>query len=239
MIDPSNTAKETSVFILAAGRGERMRPLTDHTPKPLLKIGEHSLIAHHLVRLKQFGFKNIIINIAHLGEQIIDAIGDGSEFDLNVSYSDERESGALETAGGIKKVLELTKANSILVINGDVWTDYDFSTLPASKLNNHIVLVPNPTHNPKGDFSLNEDRGCATRPAQSEEIEPTYTFSGIGIYSKELFDQVRLDEKTPLGPLLFECADKGELGASIYNGEWHDIGTPERLDLIRLRYDSL
>jgi len=206
-------------MILAAGRGERMRPLTDIIPKPLLKVKEKSLIVWHIERLVSKGFKTIIINIAHLGEQIKENLGDGSKWNIEIIYSDERMSGALETAGAIIKSLPYL-SDIFLVVNGDVWCDYDFQVdfnldFKLEKLA-HLVLVPNPEHNPNGDFLYQDSY---------------YTFSGIGYYSKTIFEKLPL-EKCPLAPILKELIKEDKVSFELHNGIWSDIGTPERLDLV-------
>ena len=203
-----------TAMILAAGRGERMRPLTDTTPKPLLKVKDKPLIVWHIEKLANNGFKTIIINIAHLGEQIKETLDDGKKWGINIIYSDERESGALETAGAIIKSLPLL-SEPFLVVNGDIWCDYDFDL--DFDLNNtaaHLILVPNPEHNPKGDFQY---------------LDSYYTFSGIGYYSKKIFKDMSL-EKRPLGPILKELISQEKISFELHSGVWSDIGTPERLE---------
>ncbi len=213
-------------MILAAGRGERLRPLTDSTPKPLLAAGNKKLIEHHLHALVAAGFSHVIINICHLGQQIIDVLGDGSRYGLVIHYSDERDS-VLETGGGIFKALPLLKSDPFLVINGDIWTDYDLSRLPV-ELDGlaHLVLVKNPGHNPKGDFSLRDKR-----VVEEKENNATWTFSGIGLYSHELFEQ-SIACRFPLAPLLRKHIAEGRVTGETYDGQWFDIGTRERLDLL-------
>ena len=204
-----------TAMILAAGLGSRMRPLTDYTPKPLLKVADKPLIVWHIEALKRSGFCNIVINVAYLGEQIIEYLGDGSEFGVNIQFSDEQDEGALETAGGIFKALPLL-SETFLVVNGDVWTDYVYDNSFDLKGDlAHLLLVSNPEHNPTGDFYL----------TGSDE---KFTFSGIGYYSKKLFANLSYG-KQPLAPLLFEAIDNKNITTSYYSGEWHDIGTPERL----------
>ena len=215
-------------MILAAGHGERMRPLTDHTPKPLLKVGGKPLIVWHIENLKNAGFSDIVINIAWLGDQIPAALGDGSSFGVNLYYSDEQAEGALETAGGIIKALPLLYAESgdepFLVVNGDVWCSFPYtnnSPLQGDDLA-HLVLVNNPEHNLKGDFALKDSR-------LSEFGENKYTFSGIGYYHPDLF--AGLDQgKRPLAPLLREKMSEGKISGELFSGDWRDIGTPERLE---------
>ncbi len=210
-------------MILAAGRGKRMRPLTDHTPKPLLQAGKHRLIEYHLYNLKKSGFKDIVINIAWLGQQIIDFLGDGSNYDLNIQYSNEGKQ-ALETGGGILKALPLLGDKSFLVINGDIWTDYPYQKLKDIKPDGlaHLVLVNNPQHNPDGDFYLSQNK-------LSEAGQQKYTFSGIGIYTKEFFDN-QTKEKFPLAPIIKNHIKNNQIDAELYTGKWDDIGTAERLD---------
>ena len=199
--------------ILAAGRGERMRPLTDTTPKPLLLVKGKPLIVWHIEKLVDKGFKTIIINIDHLGEQIQQSIGDGSIWGIEIIYSDERETGALETAGAIIKALPFL-SDTFLVVNGDIWCNYDFNS--AFTLDNklaHLVLVPNPEHNPNGDFQY---------------LESYYTFSGIGYYSKKVFENLSAG-KRPLAPILKELISEEKISFELHSGMWSDIGTPQRL----------
>jgi MurNAc alpha-1-phosphate uridylyltransferase len=209
-------------MILAAGRGERMRPLTDHTPKPLLEIQGKALIVHHVEKLASLGFSEIIINIAHLGYKIPKALGDGSKWGVSLIYSDEQNSGALESAGGIIKALPFFGSETFLVVNGDVFCDYEFE--PFFGLGEdlaHLILVPNPGHNPDGDFALEDERVL-------NDADDKYTFSGIGYYSPKLFDGLTC-EKSALAPLLRNAIEKGKVSGSMYSGLWHDIGTPQRL----------
>ncbi|MEN8728036.1 MAG: N-acetylmuramate alpha-1-phosphate uridylyltransferase MurU [Sulfurovum sp.] len=211
-------------MILAAGLGTRMRPLTDKTPKPLLKVGGIPLILWHIERLAHDGFTDIVINIAHLGYLIPEALGDGSEWGVNITYSDEQEEGALESAGGIVKALPLLGDEPFLVINGDIWTDYDFQDHRklADGILAHLVLVPNPEHNTEGDFALEDNKVVDAKQ---------YTFSGIGYYSPKLFEGVPYG-KSALAPLLRAAMKEGKVTGELYEGEWLDIGTPERLELL-------
>jgi len=211
-------------MILAAGLGTRMRPLTDKTPKPLLKVGGIPLIVWHIERLAHDGYTDIVINIAHLGYQIPEALGDGSQWGVNITYSDEQEEGALESAGGIVKALPLLGDGTFAVVNGDVWTDYDFQDHRrlADGILAHLVLVPNPEHNPQGDFALEDNKVVDAKK---------YTFSGIGYYSPKLFEGVPYG-KSALAPLLRTAMKEGKVTGELYEGEWLDIGTPERLELL-------
>lgn len=209
-------------MILAAGLGTRMRPLTDHTPKPLLNAGGKPLIVWHIEKLAAAGFQDIIINLAWLGWQIPEALGDGAQWGVRLHYSDEQQEGALETAGGIIKALPLLGAEPFLVLNGDVWCDYQPIqwTLAANQLA-HLILVPNPTHHPQGDFALWDQQVYSTG-------EPRFTFSGIGYYRPELFAGLAYG-KRPLAPLLREAMSHHQVSGEIFTGDWRDIGTPERL----------
>jgi MurNAc alpha-1-phosphate uridylyltransferase len=219
---------QVTAMILAAGRGERMRPLTDHTPKPLLPVGGKPLIVWHIERLRAAGFSHIVINHAHLGQQIEDALGNGAEFGVSIDYS--REVSALETAGGIATALPLIENDVFPVVNGDIYCEYDFSRLtePMARLTAghdqaHLVLVDNPPHHPKGDFMLDAGR-IVTSP-----LRPPLTFSGIGVYHRALFAHTPAHEKAPLAPLLRRAIDAGRASGEHFAGRWVDVGTPERL----------
>ena len=221
-------------MILAAGRGERMRPLTDHTPKPLLQAGGKSLIVWHIERLVHAGITDLVINHAHLGMQIEQALGDGSQFGAHIRYSDEGT--ALETAGGITFALPLLGEQPFAVVNGDVYCDYDFTHLPAraailanSNDMAHLVLVDNPEHNLKGDFGLKEGR-TLTLPPSPFPLPSSLTFSGIGLYKPQLFTNIPRGSKAPLAPLLREQVALGKVSGEHHRGLWMDIGTPQRLD---------
>jgi MurNAc alpha-1-phosphate uridylyltransferase len=214
-------------MILAAGRGERMRPLTDHTPKPLLQAGGKPLIVWHIERLVRAGITDLVINHAHLGAQIEQALGDGSRFGAHIRYSSEGT--ALETAGGIAFALHLLGDQPFAVVNGDVYCDYDFTHLPAlaAKLQQgqssaHLVLVDNPVHHPNGDFGLDAMRVTDTTPK--------LTFSGIGLYRPELFGHIPRGTKAPLAPLLREQIGLGKVSGEYHCGVWVDVGTPQRLE---------
>ena len=211
-------------MILAAGRGERMRPLTLTRPKPLLDVGGEALIEHHLRALAAAGFVQLVVNLSWLGEQICAALGDGSRLGVDVRYSDEGPE-PLETGGGIFRALPLLGPAPFLVLNGDVWTDYPYARLRECLRSGdlaHLVLVPNPAHNEQGDFVLRDGRMV------EGEAGERFTFSGIGVYRPELFEGCR-DGIFKLAPLLRSAARAGRVSAELYGGEWLDIGTPERL----------
>ena len=214
-------------MILAAGRGERMRPLTDTCPKPLLPAGGLPLIGWHLRRLAGAGLRDVVINHAWLGEQIERTLGDGSDWGLSIRYSPEAQ--ALETAGGIAQALPLLGDEPFLVINGDIWCDWNparartiAARLEALDWLAWCVLVDNPDHHPRGDFLL--DGG---RLADGEA--PRLTFSGIGVYRPALFRSVARGTRAPLAPLLRESAARRRAGAERHDGRWTDVGTPQRL----------
>ena len=210
-----------------------MRPLTDHTPKPLLKVGGKPLIAWHLEKLAAAGFEKVVINHAHLGNQIVNYLGRGAAFGVSIEYSSESQ-GALETAGGIIKALPLLGEQPFLLVNGDVWTDFDFATLLPAEQSGlsallpddflaELVLVRNPDHNLKGDFSLSQ--GLLQEKLPSCE---SFTYSGIGLYSPELFKGLPL-QAMALAPLIRRALAHLRVSARIYQGQWCDVGTPERL----------
>jgi N-acetyl-alpha-D-muramate 1-phosphate uridylyltransferase len=210
-------------MILAAGRGVRMRPLTDATPKSLLAAGGKPLIEWQLEKLARSGFSEVVINHAHLGEMIEGALGDGSRFGLAIRYSPERE--ALETAGGIAFALPLLGAEPFLVANADIYSDYDYSTLAKLDLRDrlaHLVLVDNPPQHPRGDFALEAGR-------VRETGKRLLTFSGIGVYSPRLFRGIPPGAKVALAPLLRKAMAADRVSGEHYSGRWHDIGTVERL----------
>ncbi|MBM3351368.1 MAG: nucleotidyltransferase family protein [Betaproteobacteria bacterium] len=208
-------------MILAAGRGERMRPLTDHTPKPLLPVGGKPLIVWHLERLAQAGIQEIVINHAHLGGQIEELLGDGSRWNVHIQYSPEGT--ALETAGGIANALPLLGDAPFLVVNGDVFTDMGFSDLHLSPGNvAHLMLISNPPQHLQGDFAFEAGR-ILTDGAQK------LTFSGVGVYHPVLFEGIKRGESARLAPLLRDAIAANKVSAQHYQGVWHDVGTPERL----------
>ncbi len=211
-------------MILAAGRGERMRPLTDHTPKPLLKVGCKPLIVWHIERLVAAGFKDLVINHAHLGAQIENALGDGSQWGVRIQYSPEEI--ALETAGGIANAMPLLGDAPFLVVNGDVFTDIDFGALKLVSPNvAHLVMVDNPPQHAAGDFALS---GGKLGVDGTEKL----TFSGVGVYQPKLFAGITRGEAAKLAPLLKAAMAQGLVSGSHHQGAWHDIGTPERLQAL-------
>lgn len=209
-------------MILAAGRGERMRPLTDHTPKPLLPVAGKPLIVRTIERLAAAGIRHIVINHAHLGAQIEQALGDGAAWGVQIRYSAEGEGHALDTGGGIRRALPLLGDAPFLVINGDLWCDFDPATLTLAPGDlAHLVVVDNPAHHPRGDFHLRRGR-------LSADDEPRLTFSGIGLYAQALF-AAHPDGSFPLAPLLREAMASGCVAGTHYRGQWVDVGTPQRL----------
>lgn len=211
-------------MILAAGRGERMRPLTDHCPKPLLPVGGKPLIVWHLERLAAAGFRDLVINHAHLGELLETALGDGHRFGVRIRWSPEPP-GALETAGGIRHALPLLGEAPFLVVNGDIFVDWDFArarTLLGATDDAALVLVDNPPQHPGGDFALRGDR-LSNDPAER------LTFAGIGVYRPAMFAELADNTPAKLAPLLRHAADAGRLAGTRHRGRWEDVGTPERL----------
>lgn len=207
-------------MILAAGRGERMRPLTDTLPKPLLVVGGKPLIVHHIEKLKAAGVTELVINKAWLGHKLVEALGDGSQFGVTIHWSAEES--ALETAGGIVQALPLLGSDPFLVINGDTWLDLDYRTLVTQPLGEdlaHLWLVPNPPQHPQGDFSLQEGRVLDI---------PGFTFSGVGLYHPAAFSGLASGARK-LAPLLRGWMAQGRVGGSLLAGEWRDIGTVPRL----------
>lgn len=223
------------VMILAAGIGERMRPLTDHTPKPLLRVGGIPLIEHHLRRLAAAGLREVVINVSHLGRQILDYCGDGVRWGLAIAYSPEEE--PLETAGGIHRALPLLGDEPFLVVNGDIWIDYDFRRLVACRLGPgtaaHLVMVGNPPQHPRGDFLL--DAGGRVRELEQGAVGATY--SGVGVYDAAFFAGMQ-PGKLRLRPLLDEAIRRGLLSGEFFAGDWEDVGTPERLEALDQRLRS-
>jgi N-acetyl-alpha-D-muramate 1-phosphate uridylyltransferase len=211
-------------MILAAGRGERLRPMTDTTPKPMLRVRGQPLIERHVVALARAGMTRIVINLAWLGSIISEYLGDGARYGVSIVYSDEQPR-ALETAGGIFRALPLLAPGPFAVVNGDVYTDFKFETLEiAADRDAHLVLVPNPTQHPDGDFGL--DRGLALAAAENK-----YTFSGIALYRAVFFAGCS-DGVFPLKPLLLRSMAAHRCSAELHTGVWEDIGTPERLQAL-------
>ena len=219
-------------FILAAGRGERMRPLTDHTPKPLLVAGGKPLIVWHLERLAAAGFREIVINHAHLGSQIEQTLGDGSQWGLHIQYSPEPP-GALETAGGIATALPLLGDEPFLVVNGDVYCDFDFGRFSALTVANaHLLMVENPSHHAGGDFSLllsPASGGEGLQQVTYANGEQTLTYAGIAVFSPSFFTGVQPGTVMKLRPLLDAAIAAGTLTGERFTGRWVDVGTPQRL----------
>jgi MurNAc alpha-1-phosphate uridylyltransferase len=211
-------------MILAAGKGERMRPLTLTTPKPLLAVGGKRLIEYHLLALAQAGFGEVVVNHAWLGQQIEDYLGDGARYGLAIEYS--REAEPLETGGGIRHALPLLGKEPFLVVNGDIWTDYDFTKLRGPLAGQaHLVLVDNPAHHPDGDFTLVEGQ---------VRDQPGLTYSGIAVLDPSLFDD-QGDTAFKLAPLLRRAMAVGQVTGEHHRGHWIDVGTPQRLaDIDRL-----
>jgi MurNAc alpha-1-phosphate uridylyltransferase len=221
-------------MILAAGLGERMRPLTDHTPKPLLQVGGKPLIGWQIERLRAAGFVDLVINHAHLGQQIEAALSDGTGYGVQIAWSDE--GAPLETAGGIARALHLLGSQPFMVTNGDVYTEFDYARLQsvlADMARNpdhlaHLVLVDNPPHHPQGDFVLEAGR---VRPPPTHAIG-RHTFSGIGCYRPELFAGITPGDKAKLAPLLIAAMNAGKVTGEYFSGRWEDIGTPARLQAL-------
>ncbi len=208
-------------MLLAAGKGRRMHPLTDALPKPLLQVAGKPLLQYHIEALVAAGIRDIVINHARYGEMIEAHFGTGERFGVTIRYSPEGDE-PLETGGGIKQALPYLGSAPFLAINADIWTDYPFARLLCAAITPpHLVLVPNPEQHPAGDFALQDGR------VQNQGLE-RYTFSGIGLYSPEMFSAVR-QRAFPLAPLLRQQITAGQVSGELYHGQWHDIGTPERL----------
>jgi MurNAc alpha-1-phosphate uridylyltransferase len=215
-------------MILAAGRGERMRPLTDHVPKPLIPVGGKPLIVWHIERLAAAGFSEIVINHAHLGKMIEETLGNGQLWKVNLHYSAEGE--ALETAGGIAKALPLLGDAPFLVVNGDIWCDIDFARFAARGIvqitqgnHAHLAMVDNPEHNTKGDFGIGPDGHLLSNS------DTKLTFAGVGLYRSELFTGIQPGEKAKLLPYLLRAIVARRVSGEHFCGRWVDVGTPERL----------
>ncbi|NHC62626.1 N-acetylmuramate alpha-1-phosphate uridylyltransferase MurU [Paenalcaligenes suwonensis] len=230
-------------MILAAGRGERMRPLTDHCPKPLLRAGKHSLIEWHILRLQRAGITDIVINHAWLGEKIEAALGDGSQLGVHIQYSPENP--ALETAGGIRQALPLLGDSPFLIINGDVFTDWDAQhafaaakALDDSDRLAHLWMVENPEHNLKGDFYLQAPSQLLSEHPLTISDKPL-TYSGIGCYKPALFSALPVGQPAPLGPLLRQAMSQQHISGEALQSTWTDVGTPERLEKISSQLGAL
>ncbi len=220
-------------MILAAGEGQRMRPLTLTTPKPLLCVHGTPLIVHHIQRLVAAGITEIIINTAYLGAQIHAALGDGRALGASIRYSHEGASG-LETAGGIRRALPLLGRNPFILVNADIYTDYDYRQLKTpSQTPAHLVLVSNPPQHPKGDFHLEygQNNHMVRNLHTTTHHHPTLTYSGIARLHPQLFHDLP-PGKHPLAPILRHAADRGQISGEHHQGQWHDIGTPERLEAL-------
>jgi N-acetyl-alpha-D-muramate 1-phosphate uridylyltransferase len=219
-------------MILAAGRGERLRPLTDRMPKALVEAGGKPLLAWHLERLRRAGVREVVINVSHLAAQITERFTNGAEYGLAVRWSHEPQ--ALETAGGIAQALALLGTAPFLLVNADIWCDFEFSRLQDHKLGMHLahlVLVPNPPHHREGDFSLD---GATVGSGAA----PRYTYAGIAVLSSEIVKGIRPGDKAPLGPLLKTAAARGAVTGELHQGVWRDIGTAERLAALQAMLGS-
>ena len=235
---------DMKAMLLAAGRGERMRPLTDHTPKPLLTVGGKPLIAWHIENLVRAGITDLVINHAHLGAQIEKTLGDGSRFGAHIQYS--AEGTALETAGGIAYALHLLGNEPLAVINGDIFCDYDFARLRdrTEKLKSngdsaHLVLVNNPPQHPDGDFRLHDGRIVDPVNLRLTSNDSRLTFSGIGLYQPGMFADFTRGSKAPLAPLLRAHIALGKISGEHHQGLWVDVGTPQRLEELDRQVRSL
>lgn len=219
-------------MILAAGRGERLRPLTDTVPKPLVEVAGETLLGRHLARLAHAGFERAVINVSHLADRIVAQFGDGGRFGLAIEWS--REAEPLETAGGVAQALALLGADPFLLVNADVWCEFDFSTLRRFQLQHrlaHLVLVPNPPWHAQGDFSL--ERGMVGNAAA-----PRYTYAGISVLSPRLVAGVHAGQKAQLAPLWRAAAERAQVSGELYRGRWSDVGTPARLAELNTRLDT-
>ena len=219
-------------IILSAGYGKRLRPLTDRIPKPLVPVGGKPLIVHHLEKLAASGFREIVINLGHLGSKIPEALGNGSSWGLSIAYSDEGPE-PLETGGGITKVLPLLGQETFLVVNGDVWCDLDFSAIPSQlpeKDDALLFLVPQPEWRDKGDFSLRDNRVV-------EADSPDLLYAGIALYHPRILDGAKV-EKFSIVPRLRQSIASGRVGGILHSGKWDDVGTPERLDALQSEFGS-
>ncbi len=219
-------------MVLAAGFGNRLRPLTDHTPKPLVSVGGKPLIVHHLEKLATAGFTEVVINLGHLGHKIEETLGNGSEWGLSIAYSDEGPV-PLETGGGLTKALPLLGPDPFLVVNGDVWCELDFSSIPKSLPINDLAmlfLVPKPNWRERGDFSLLDNRVV--------DLEnPEYLYAGIALYHPRILEGAKV-EKFSIVPRLKHAIHNGLVGGQLLTGKWDDVGTPERLSALQAEHGS-
>ena len=216
------------VMILAAGYGKRLRPLTDHTPKPLVEIGGKPMIVHHLEKLSTAGFTEAVINLGHLGAKIPDALGDGTSWGMSIAYSDEGPD-PLETGGGLAKALPLLGDDTFLVVNGDVWCDMDFASIPKELPPDDdamLYLVPRPEWRERGDFSLTAEGRVV------EDEDPRLLYAGIVLYHPRILDGAKV-EKFSIVPRLRAAIKSDRVGGVLHSGNWDDVGTPERLEAIR------
>ncbi|TLY68176.1 MAG: nucleotidyltransferase family protein [Gammaproteobacteria bacterium] len=214
-------------MLLAAGRGERMRPITDAVPKPLVRVGGKPLIVWHLLALARAGIREVVINLSWLGDQVPAALGDGRAYGVSIHYSDEGPV-PLETGGGIFKAVPRLGPGPFLVVNADIWTDIDFTTLALEQgAHARLVLIPNPAHHPRGDFGLEGDLVVGRETDR-------YTYSGVGVYRPEFFDGCTAG-KFPLLPLLNRAIAARQVRGQVHRGEWCDVGTAERLACLDAR----
>jgi MurNAc alpha-1-phosphate uridylyltransferase len=216
-------------MILAAGRGERLRPLTESLPKPLVEVAGQTLLGRHLQRLARAGFTRAVINVSHLADRITERFGDGSLEGLEIEWS--RETAPLETAGGIAQARALLGPEPFLLVNADIWCDFAFASLRGFDLGerlSHLVLVPNPPQHPAGDFSL-ENARVGNAPSAR------YTYAGIAVISPRLVEGVAAGQKAQLAPLWRAAAERGNVTGELYKGLWSDVGTPERLSALEAR----
>jgi MurNAc alpha-1-phosphate uridylyltransferase len=219
-------------MVLAAGFGNRLRPLTDHTPKPLVTIGGKPLILHHLEKLSAAGYKDVVINLGHLGSKIPEALGNGSKWSLSIQYSDEGPE-PLETGGGMAKALPFLGQDPFLLVNGDVWCDLDFSSIPQTLHPESLAklyLVPKPAWRTRGDFALSGSLVC-------ESESPEYLYSGIAIYHPKILKGAKV-EKFSIVPRLKQAISEKKVEGILYSGEWDDVGTPERLGALREKFGT-
>ena len=219
-------------MILAAGYGKRLRPLTDHTPKPLVPVGGKPLVVHHLEKIAETGIRDVVINLGHLGSKIPEALGNGSQWGLSIEYSNEGPD-PLETGGGMAKALPLLGPDTFLLVNGDVWCDLDFDTIPKTLGANDqalLYLVQRPQWRDRGDFALENDR-------VTESENPQFLYSGIALYHPSILEGAQV-EKFSIVPRLKKAISVNRVAGVLHSGEWDDVGTPERLKSIQARYGS-